>query len=197
MDGEDGHAAFHSGAVIRSWLQARRMKRRSRSRRRRLTCLIVDAQPNGSDHGLCRRCGAGQRACSSWFCCSPRRRPGPGSMRCGCRTVTFSTSRFALMNLILRVDRLLVRNRRKVQAPAVPASGSARNTRRAEPGDTAALIESEQKSGVLTVQRPGEVGRMWCAKGRLLSGERTIDGQNPSAAWTPCSNFNVVAERIV
>ncbi len=41
------------------------------------------------------------------------------------------------------------------------------------------LIETEQKSGVLTVQRPGEVGRFFCAHGRLLSAERTVTGQRP------------------
>jgi DNA-binding response OmpR family regulator len=41
------------------------------------------------------------------------------------------------------------------------------------------LIESERKSGVLTVQRPGAVGRLWCSAGRLLSAELTVAEQRP------------------
>ncbi len=41
------------------------------------------------------------------------------------------------------------------------------------------LIESEQKSGVLTVRRPGEVGRLWCAAGRLMSAELSVTGGRP------------------
>ncbi len=41
------------------------------------------------------------------------------------------------------------------------------------------LLESEKKSGVLTVERPGEVGRLWCGAGKLLSAELSVAGQRP------------------
>jgi len=41
------------------------------------------------------------------------------------------------------------------------------------------LIESEHMSGVLTVRRPGAVGRLWCSVGRLLSAELTVAEHRP------------------
>lgn len=142
--------------------------------------LIVDAQLNGSDLGFVAKLRG---------LVSGRVLPvlllaesAPPALRIDALRVPhsdFLDKPFRFDEFDLRVDRLLVREPPQVQALAVPEAGLRGTLGELSLATLLLLIESEQKSGVLTVQRPGEVGRMWCAKGRLLSGERTIDGQKP------------------
>lgn len=80
----------------------------------------------------------------------------------------------------LRVERLLQRPAETNSGEELPRPQGLRGTL----GDLSLasillLIESEQKSGVLTVRRPGEIGRLWCAAGRLMSAELSVTGQRP------------------
>ncbi len=80
----------------------------------------------------------------------------------------------------LRVERLLQRPAEINSGEELPRPQGLRGTL----GDLSLasillLIESEQKSGVLTVRRPGEIGRLWCAAGRLMSAELSVTGQRP------------------
>lgn len=80
----------------------------------------------------------------------------------------------------LRVERLLQSSVEKLSGEEVSRPQGLRGTL----GDLSLasillLLEAEQKSGVLTVRRPGEVGRLWCAAGRLMSAELSVTGLRP------------------
>lgn len=80
----------------------------------------------------------------------------------------------------LRVERLL----RSPATSGMPVSGVASKGLRGTLGELSLasillLLEAEKKSGVLMVERPGEVGRLWCGAGKLLSAELVVTGQRP------------------
>lgn len=79
----------------------------------------------------------------------------------------------------LRVERLLPHDKPQTEQPPSRAQGLHGMLGELSLTSILLLIETEQKSGVLTVQRPGEVGRLWCANGRLMSAERILTGQRP------------------
>lgn len=80
----------------------------------------------------------------------------------------------------LRVERLL----RRPGLPVSPGPADGPRGLRGTLGELSLasillLLESERKSGVLTVERAGEVGRLWCGAGKLLSAELSVIGQRP------------------